>query len=272
MRALLIAALAAVAWAAITVPRSCGVTPCPFGNNNCTDLACSRCDGPGGFNGMCVAGHACGSSCVSNGDCDQLGDCKWCEAGKCKAVCKANCTSSSDCAAPCGSCVEGTCQKWSCGETCTKSSDCAGACGTCVNSKCQSECGNECKTNSDCPFGCGTCKDGTCVAANTCQAACDNNLQCPQSQPCKYCIEHKCAAGCGQTCTADSQCYSGCDKCIGGKCTIWQCGNTCSNSSHCIGDCATCANGTCTSECGAACLTNSDCPSVCGTCTGGKCM
>lgn len=256
----------------------CGMTVCPFGNNNCTDPACSRCNGPSGFNGVCVQGHPCGHACTTPGDCDQLSDCKLCIDKKCSASCSMKCSSSSQCAAPCGTCINGTCQEWKCGNTCTKSGDCAGPCATCAGGKCVSECSALCQKDSDCPFGCGHCNNGKCTSGGKCKSKCVSNLQC-LAPTCNQCINNTCAGGCGGKCDADTFCspFTGCGKCVQGQCAPWKCGNTCSTSSDCAGDCAYCDNTTstggsvCRALCGNYCEKSSDCQNSCGSCVDNKC-
>lgn len=152
--------------AALVASQQCG-TACPYGNNDCPLANCTRCNGPGGFGGVCVQGYPCFSNCKANTDCDQTSSCRECWLGKCSAGCGSPCNSSEYCRAPgCDACIAGQCQLWSCGNTCSTSADCKwGSCTSCIDGKCTAKCGAICLVDSDCDAtpGCNNCTVGKCT-------------------------------------------------------------------------------------------------------------
>ena len=276
----LVVSLLAICAMALTAPNATCGTLCPFGNNDCaSSLECSRCDGPGGFNGQCAKGFACGHTCGGSGDCDQTSDCNLCMNGMCMAGCQRNCTNSSQCAPPCGKCVTGACAIWTCGNKCVVSSDCAGPCAQCLNGKCTALCGGPCLLSTDCDqAGCPHCLGGKCVSGGKCKSRCETDSQCVSAGNCTQCVAGHCAAGCGQPCTDATFCgQPGCGRCVDNKCAPWTCGANCTATGFgCAGNCALCLTGKCFALCGNECFSSADCPQSvypynCSTCTGGKC-
>ena len=144
---------------------------CPYGNNDCTDPSCSRCNGPNGFGGVCVSGNACFASCSANTDCDQTSECKQCWLGKCTAGCGMPCANDTFCGAPgCNRCISGQCQLSSCSASCTEDGDCKyGSCISCVGGTCRGKCGVICTQDADCgaTAKCPSCVAGKCSANTT---------------------------------------------------------------------------------------------------------
>jgi hypothetical protein len=165
--AIICGALAILSQAAMNAGSQCGQA-CPYGNNDCPDPTCSRCNGPGGFGGVCVKGQQCFANCTANTDCDQTGECTQCWRGQCSAGCGMKCKSDKYCrAAGCSVCIAGQCQLWVCGQACQSSSDCQwGSCTHCDGGFCRAHCGAICKQNSDCSGTCSVCgTNGTCVSS-----------------------------------------------------------------------------------------------------------
>jgi hypothetical protein len=148
----------------------CG-QPCPYGNNDCTDPSCSRCNGTNGFGGVCVPGNSCSTKCSANTDCDQTSQCKQCWQGVCTAGCFMPCTNDTFCGAPgCNRCIAGVCQLSSCAQQCTADTDCKfGSCISCVGGRCRGKCGVACTQNDDCGASakCSVCLAGKCAANTT---------------------------------------------------------------------------------------------------------
>lgn len=248
---------------------------CPFGNNNCSaNPSCSRCNGPGGFNGICVKGYACGQSCESKFDCDQTTNCTEClaETNTCAAACGMPCGADAQCGSTCNKCVGGQCQLWMCGKSCSASNPCVGPCASCVNGTCTTQCGSVCLSSADCPQNaCPDCLNGICQSQGKCKSVCNDNSQCTGDPNCNLCVSGRCAAGCLAKCTSTTFCGEpGCGTCVQGLCKDWACGKHC-DPAGCSPPCVFCGNGTCISQCGSFCLKNSDCPGTCGTCSGNKC-
>ena len=175
MRVLLL--LLIVAIAATLAHAECG-TACPYGNNDCKDPDCPRCNGPGGFGGVCVKGFQCNETCVSDTDCDQSNGtiCTQCWQKRCSAPCGGKCTKDSQCGAPgCGACIGNHCTLSSCGQACSGDSDCRwGSCLKCgENKRCVSQCGTFCHRHQDCPATCPKCTSNICIKNVTTEAPTD---------------------------------------------------------------------------------------------------
>ena len=149
----------------------CGQS-CPYGNNDCPAASCSRCNGPGGFGGVCVKGYPCEHACKADTDCDQTSQCNQCWAGKCSSTCgpQSNCSTSHHCLSPgCNACIDHQCQMWSCGKNCNSNSDCMwGSCTECYQGVCGATCAGFCLQDSDClGGGCTSCQDSKCIGSTT---------------------------------------------------------------------------------------------------------
>jgi hypothetical protein len=155
---------------AVAYAADCG-QPCPYGNNDCVNPSCPRCNSTTGFGGTCVAGFACLESCKANTDCDQTSQCKQCWLGKCTAGCQMPCTNDTFCGAPgCNKCIAGICQLSACGQQCLEDTDCKfGSCLTCIQGRCVAKCGAGCTVDSDCGASakCNSCVSGKCAANST---------------------------------------------------------------------------------------------------------
>ncbi len=162
---LILFALAAAVFAA-----QCG-QPCPYGNNDCDDPACSWCNSTTGFGGTCAPGFPCNAICKANTDCDQTTDCKQCWGGRCTGGCWMPCVNDSFCGSPgCNKCLNGVCQLSSCATSCSADTDCKfGSCILCVGGRCRAKCAGTCTQNADCGADakCPTCVAGKCAPNTT---------------------------------------------------------------------------------------------------------
>jgi len=76
----------------------CGLKVCH--NNGECPPECSKCSSNNGDLGYCLRGNTCGGTCLVDTDCDQVTDCRVCNAKVCTAGCGQFCRSASECLNP----------------------------------------------------------------------------------------------------------------------------------------------------------------------------
>lgn len=181
--------------------------------------------------GVCPTGYICtnGGVCTVQGSCTVNSDCP---VG---SVCSNNvCVTCASVNAPCSSqCPQGVCAS---GETCVQGV-CETPAPTCAS-------GISCSSTGTCPCG-YACINGCCVSQCAADLLCCNTT-CPVGYTCgPYGCCIKVTEKCSGSCTAPSQCATGCT-CSGGTCVpaTGTCSGTCTTNSDCTEGCE-CLSGAC---------------------------
>jgi len=153
-----------VALAHITICSAAACNDTCYGNNDCANNYCVRCE-----NKTCQKGLPCNSACEVDTDCDIISGCTLCTNKVCTANphgCGAKCVNNNDCQdSVCTACLSDMCVPgWGCNHDCLNDKDCniQGNCRYCVKNKCSAPCLGKCTSDDDCEPGCNKCVDGLC--------------------------------------------------------------------------------------------------------------
>eukprot|EP01094_Clydonella_sp_ATCC50884_P026216 TRINITY_DN7123_c0_g1_i1.p2 TRINITY_DN7123_c0_g1~~TRINITY_DN7123_c0_g1_i1.p2 ORF type:complete len:257 (+),score=40.53 TRINITY_DN7123_c0_g1_i1:109-771(+) len=119
-----------------------------------------------------------------------------------------------------GKCVPGA----PCAAECNVDLDCnqLGGCPVCVGGTCTANfpCHTPCKNNNQCPNQkCTQCEwPGICVPGGPCLSECRVDTDCNRLGLCRWCVNEKCLAACGQPGDSPEQCEPACPYVTDGVC------------------------------------------------------